>query len=139
MAIIELKDASPLKPTTAPSAGLVAGAGAVVGVAALAASSCCVLPMALAGLGATGAVFSSLEFLADNRPALLVGAAITLALGWALFFARRRRPPCGDDGQCRRPATIGLASALLGLGSVAVGLATVWEPYVEPALLKFVR
>lgn len=139
MASSELQDTAPVKPATAPSAGLIAGAGAVAGVTALAASSCCVLPMALAGLGATGAVFSSLAFLADNRPALLVGAAITLAIGWALFLNRRRQPSCGVDGRCKKPAATGLVSALLGLGSVAVGLATVWEPYVEPALLKFVR
>ncbi len=134
----ELGKSSTTEPLPAPSTRLLAGTGAVVGIGALVASSCCVLPIALAGLGATGAVFSGLAFLADIRPLLIAGAAGMLALGWAFFFWRRRRPSCDGD-TCAKPGTSRRTIGLLGFGSLVVGLALVWGPYVEPALLRLAR
>lgn len=90
MTSAELEQSRTTKPLPAPSTSLLAGTGAVVGIGALVASSCYVLPIALAGLGVTGAVFSGLAFLADIRPFLIAGAAAMLAVGWAFFFWRRR-------------------------------------------------
>ncbi len=124
-------------PLPAPSTSLLAGTGAVVGISALVASSCCVLPIALAGLGVTGAVFSGLAFLAGIRPFLIVGAAAMLALGWAFFFWRRRGASCDGD-TCAEPRQSVRTIGLLGFGSLVVGLALV-GPYVEPALLRLTR
>ena len=66
----DLGQSTHAEPLPAPSTGLLAGTGAIVGIGALVASSCCVLPIALAGLGATGALFSGLAFLAGIRPLL---------------------------------------------------------------------
>lgn len=123
----------------APSTGLLAGTGMASGLGALLASSCCILPMALAGLGATGAIFSGLALLADFRPVLLGGAAILLTLSWALHLWRRHRPVCSADGSCAAPATSTRTTVTLGLGSVFVGLALAWAPYIEPILLKLLR
>ena len=139
MTSTELGKSSTPEPIPAPSTGLLAGTGAVVGLGALIASSCCVLPMALAGLGVTGAIFSGLAFLADIRPLLLGGATVMLALGWAFFFWRRRAPVCNVGRACAVSATSARTATLLGFGSFIVGLALVWEPYVEPVLLKLVR
>ena len=125
-------------PLLAPSTDVVAGTGAIVGVGALIASTCCVLPMALAGFGVTGAVFSGLAYLADIRPLLIAGAAVTLTLGWSFFFWRRRRPNCHGDA-CARPERLGRTIGMLGFDSLVVGLALVWGPYVEPVLLKLAR
>ncbi|KPH77823.1 MULTISPECIES: mercuric transporter MerT family protein [Bosea] len=138
MTSAELGKSSTTKPLPAPSTGVLAGTGLVVGAGALIASSCCVLPMALAGLGVTGAVFSGLAFLADIRPFLIAGAAVMLALGWAFFFWRRRRARCDGD-TCAKPERSGRTMGLLGFGSLVVGLALVWGPYVEPALLRLAR
>jgi len=138
MTSAELGKSSTTKPLPAPSTGALAGTGLVVGAGALIASSCCVLPMALAGLGVTGAVFSGLAFLADIRPFLIAGAAVMLALGWAFFFWRRRRARCDGD-TCAKPERSGRTMGLLGFGSLVVGLALVWGPYVEPALLRLAR
>ena len=62
--------------TPTPASGWLAGIGATVGFGALAASSCCVLPLALAGLGTGGAVFSGLEVLANWRLFLQGSAAM---------------------------------------------------------------
>ncbi len=138
MTSAELGQSGSTKPLPTPSTGVLAGTGAVVGAGALIASSCCVLPMALAGLGVTGAVFSGLAVLADIRPFLIAGAALMLALGWAFFFRRRRGARCDGD-TCAKPERSGRTIGLLGFGSLVVGLALVWSPYVEPALLKMVR
>jgi mercuric ion transport protein len=119
--------------------GLFAGAGALVGLTALVSSSCCIVPLALAGLGATGAVFSGLEFLADIRPYLLGGAALALIAGWWLYFSRRRSVACNGDGACAAPRTSWRTKGFLALGSAFVGLSTIWEPYIEPVLLRWMR
>lgn len=134
----DLGQSTHAEPLPAPSTGLLAGTGAIVGIGALVASSCCVLPIALAGLGATGALFSGLAFLAGIRPLLIAGAAGMLALGWGFFFWRRRRPSCDGD-TCAKPGTSRRTIGLLGFGSLVVGLALVWSPYIEPALLKLTR
>jgi mercuric ion transport protein len=138
MTSTELGQPGTAQPLPAPSTGLLAGTGTVIGIGALIASSCCVLPIALAGLGATGAVFGGLAFLAGIRPPLLAGSAVLLALGWALYFRRRRRPSCDGD-TCARPGASSRTTWLLGFGSLVVGLALAWGPYVEPVLLKLVR
>jgi len=138
MTSTELGKPRTAEPIPIPSTGLLAGTGAVVGISALVASSCCVLPIALAGLGVTGAVFSGLAFLADIRLLLIAGETGMLALGWAFFFWRRRRPTCDGD-TCAKPRTPRGTKWLLGSGSLVVGLALVWEPFIEPALLNLTR
>ncbi|WP_409567372.1 mercuric transporter MerT family protein [Methylobacterium sp. J-092] len=121
-----------------PSGSWFAGLGTVAGLGALAASSCCALPVALLGIGATGAVFSGLAMLASIRPLLLGGAALALLVGWALFF-RSRATTCAMAGPCASTGSSRRTVALLGLGSALVALALVWEPYLEPVVLKAIR
>lgn len=125
------------KPTV-PSTGWIAALGAAAGLGALVSSSCCVLPLALAGLGAGTAVFSGLEMLANWRPFLLGGAGLVLLTAWAMFF-RGRSAVCRTGSTCAAAITSRRAVMLLGLGSAFLALALVWEPVVEPILLKFMR
>ncbi|MGU9982486.1 mercury transporter MerT [Phreatobacter sp. HK31-P] len=134
-----LAEADPPAAIPAPPTGLLAGAGTLVGMTALVSSSCCVVPLALAGLGATGAVFSGLLLLAAIRPYLLGVAALTLLAGWWLYFSRQRLAACNSDGKCAAPVTSWRMISFLMLGSTFVGLATIWEPYIEPILLRLVR
>jgi mercuric ion transport protein len=133
------------RPASGPRDGLpvssgnwFAGLGTVAGLGALAASSCCALPVALAGLGATGAVFGGLAMLASIRPILLGGAALALLMGWALFF-RHRATACDMAEPCARTGPSWHTPGLLGLGTALVGLALAWEPYLEPIVLKAMR
>ncbi|MGH1572324.1 mercuric transporter MerT family protein [Methylobacterium oryzae CBMB20] len=119
----------------APSGSWLAGLGAVAGLGALAASSCCALPVALAGLGATGAVFGGLAMLASIRPVLLGGAALALLVGWGLFL-RRRATACDMAGPCTSTGPSRRTAASLGIGTALVTLALVWEPYLEPVVLR---
>lgn len=105
---------------------------------ALAASSCCALPIAIAGLGATGAVFSGLHLLVELRPFLLGGAALALLIGWGMMF-RHRAPACAASGPCGGKRVGWRTAALLGTGTILVGLAAIWEPYIEPVVLRVMR
>jgi mercuric ion transport protein len=118
--------------------GWLAGLGTIAGFGALAASSCCALPLVLAGLGAGSAVFSGLEVLANWRPLLLGGAVVIVLAAWVLLF-RRRSVACNIDGSCSAYAASKSARVLLSLGPVFVVLSVVWDPYIEPFLLKLVR
>lgn len=121
-----------------PSTGWIAALGTAAGFGALVSSSCCVLPLALASLGASTAVFSGLEVLANWRPFLLGGAGLVLLAAWAMFF-RGRSAVCRTGSICAAAAPSRHTAVLLGLGSAFLALAFVWEPFVEPILLKFVR
>ena len=137
--------AAPARPALRPrerlpvrTGGWFAGLGTVAGLGALAASSCCALPVALAGLGATGAVFGGLAMLASVRPFLLGAAALALLAGGALCF-RRRAAACALSGPCASTQSSRRTAALLGRGSALVALAIVWEPYLEPMVLRAMR
>lgn len=121
-----------------PSTGWLAALGTAAGLGALVSSSCCVLPLALAGLGASTAVFSGLEVLANWRPFLLGGALLVLLTAWALFF-RQRSAVCRTGSTCATAFPSRNTAMLLGLGSAFLALAFVWELFVEPILLKLVR
>lgn len=82
----------------------------LAGVAALLASTCCVLPLALAIVGVTGAWIRALRWLEPYSDALLVLALGALgAAGWQLW-GRRQRSGSGavcaaDDAACRAAGT----------------------------------
>jgi mercuric ion transport protein len=110
----------------------------VAGFGALAASSCCVLPLALAGLGAGSAVFGGLEILAIWRPLLLGVAVVVVLAAWILLF-RGRSVACNVDGSCSAYTASKSARVLLGLSTMVVALSIAWDPYIESFLRKFVR
>ncbi|MGE4172165.1 MAG: mercuric transporter MerT family protein [Methylocystis sp.] len=122
----------------APATGWFAWVGTAVGFWALAASSCCALPLALASVGVTGAALGGLELLASLRPFLLGGAALAIAIGWFLFF-RRRVAACDNADVCVAPGSPKRTAAFLAVGTALIGAAAIWQPYVEPILLQFMR
>lgn len=134
--LAEIAKPSTLNP---PPTRWLAGTGIIAGLGAVIASSCCVLPLALAALGVTGAAFSGLEFLVGIRPFLLGGAVVVLLAGWGLFFWKKTPPSCNGEGGCMPPSRAGRTIILLAFGTAIVGLALVWQGNIEPALLKMMR
>jgi mercuric ion transport protein len=95
-------------------------AGGVLG--ALAASSCCILPLVLFGLGVSGAWIGHLTRLAPYQPYFIAGTAGCLGLGHWLRYRRRKRA-CGEGEACGRPlpdrsVTIGLILATVLVAAV---------------------
>ncbi|WP_236571439.1 mercuric transporter MerT family protein [Rhodovarius lipocyclicus] len=107
-----------------------AAAGGVLG--ALAASSCCILPLALFSLGVGGAWIGTLTALAPYQP---IFAAFTLAvLGFGFWRVYGARPACAANAACARPLPRGMVKAGLWFATVLTGAALAF-PFVADALL----
>lgn len=128
--LTDLRSKLDRKPTA--SAGAAAGrtqkllaAGGVLG--ALAASSCCLLPLAFFSLGVSGAWIGNLTGLAPLQPYFIAFTAACLGGGYWLTY-RSRRTACMDGAACAKPvgsrfvmAGLVLATILVA-GALAVGL-----------------
>jgi mercuric ion transport protein len=82
---------------------------------ALAASSCCIVPLALFGLGVSGAWISNLTELAPYQPYFIAGTVACLGGGYWLRY-RSRKMACVKGEVCALPlpnwiATIGFIFA----------------------------
>lgn len=98
-------------------------AGGVLG--ALAASSCCVLPLVLFGLGVSGAWIGNLTRLAPYQPYFLTATAACLGVGFWLRW-RSRKSACAEGAACARPlpnraVTVGfILATTLVVGALAL-------------------
>jgi mercuric ion transport protein len=93
--------------STTESASLFASllllAGGLLG--AVAASSCCLVPLALFGVGISGAWIGNLTRLAPYQPYFLGLAGASLVAGyWRVW--RARRTACADGAVCARPLPV---------------------------------
>jgi mercuric ion transport protein len=86
-------------------------AGGVLG--ALAASSCCILPLVLFGLGISGAWIGNLTQFAPYQPYFIGATAACLGSGYWLLY-RSRKMACADGEACARP----LPSRIVKLGLI---------------------
>lgn len=117
--------------------GSMTALGAVTGLGALAASSCCVLPLVLGGLGASAGVFTVLGVLAPLRVPLMAVSVVAVVTGW-FFYAQRRRAACAPDGSCTAPRRSPAALVLLSLATVLI-VAAAGGGSFEPTLIKMLR
>jgi mercuric ion transport protein len=90
---------------------------------ALAASSCCIVPLVLFGLGVSGAWIGNLTRLAPYQPYFIAATVACLAGGYGLLY-RSRKAVCANGEVCARPlpnriVTIGLIlSTVLVIGAL---------------------
>lgn len=125
----ETADTSPM--SEAGRQRLVA-AGGVLG--ALAASSCCIIPLILFSLGIGGAWIGNLTPLAPYKPFFVAGTTGVLGYGFYLVYWKPRRA-CADDAACARPARSRLVQFALWTATVLVAAAFAFD-YVAPLLLS---
>src|SRR6266851_1002406 len=101
---------------------MLVGAGIV---AALAASSCCILPLVLFGIGVSGAWIANLTRLAPYQPYFIAATLACLGGGYWLVYRSATRA-CAEGEACTRPlpnriVKIGLVfSTTLGIAALAV-------------------
>jgi mercuric ion transport protein len=108
-----------------------AAAGGVLG--ALAAMSCCVMPLLLFTLGISGAWIGNLAALVPYQP-IFVGVTLAfLATGYYLVY-RKPRVACAEGEACARPLPRRGVKLALWTATVLVASALAF-PYVAPALL----
>ena len=107
--------------------GIAAAAGSLF--AALAASSCCLLPLVLFTMGAGGAWIGTLVHLAPLQPYFI--AATVGCTGVGCWLVYRSRIACSHGGTCRTPVTDGFVKSTLALATVLVVLAVCFN-FVAP-------
>jgi mercuric ion transport protein len=97
--------------------------------AALAASSCCVIPLVLFTLGVSGAWISRLTALAPYQPLFVV---LTFGfLTWGFWMVYRKPKIVCAEGYCARPISDRIAKTGLWIATVLIALALSF-PYVAP-------
>ena len=99
--------------------GLIA-AGGLLG--ALAASSCCILPLALFGLGVSGAWIGIFTRLAAYQPYFIVATFAFLGYGYWLVY-RTSTLACTDGEACARPLPNRIVKTSLILATILVAAA----------------
>ena len=92
-------------------------AGGVLG--ALAASSCCIAPLALFSLGISGAWIGNLTALAPYQPYFIAATLICLGYGYWLVY-RPRKVACAEGAACVKPLPNRLVMFGLILATVLV-------------------
>ena len=106
-------------------------AGGILG--ALAASSCCILPLVLFSLGISGAWISNFTALAPYKPYFAAGTLALLGYGYYLVYVKPKQV-CAD-GSCARPLPNRLVKSSLWIATVLVVVALAFD-YIAPLLLK---
>lgn len=121
----------PAAPKWFAAFGLVAGVGAII------ASSCCVIPLGLAAVGAGASIFGGLEMVAEWRVPLLSLSGLAIAGGWGAWWFKQP-VACEPWTSCATPQRSRSTLALLLCASTIVLAAASWD-YIDPVLLKLIR
>jgi mercuric ion transport protein len=101
---------------------------------ALAASSCCILPVALFSLGISGAWIATFTQLAPYKPVFVAVTAGFLGSGYWLVYQSSRQV-CAGDQACARPLPGRLVMAVMVAATVIV-IAAFGIDFVAPYLLS---
>jgi len=95
-------------------------AGGMLG--ALAASSCCILPLVLFSLGVSGAWIGNFTWLAPYQPYFIAATLLLLGSGYWLVYRSGTRT-CSEGETCARPLPNRLVKATLILATMLVAAA----------------
>jgi mercuric ion transport protein len=126
-----------LSPHPSNSLRWLAGAGLVTGLGAVVGSSCCVLPLGLATLGAGAGVFGVLNEVAAWRIPLLAVSAMAVVSGWGSWWMKRREA-CDVASYCTTQNREKSTVLLLIPVSIIVTAAASWA-YIDPLLIRIIR
>lgn len=109
-------------------------AGGILG--ALAASTCCIVPLILFSLGVSGASIGNLTALEPYKPIFIV---ITLGfLGYGYWMVYRKPKACAEGEACARPLPNRLVKSALWASTFLIVIALFWNwiaPVIAPILL----
>ena len=102
---------------------------------AVASASCCIVPLVLFSLGATGAWIGRLSSMYPYKWYFFAATAAFLAGGFYMVYRRRPADECEAGASCATPLGERINKAVLWSATVLV-LAAVAFPYVAPAFLE---
>ena len=103
-------------------------------LAALVASSCCILPVLLFSLGVSGAWIGNLTQLAPYKPVFVVATLAFVGGGYWLVYRASKRA-CADGEACARPLPNKIVKFVLIVATVIVVAAFGFD-YLAPYLLS---
>ena len=106
--------------------------GAVLG--ALAASSCCIVPLALFSLGLGGVWIGNLTALAPYQPIVVAATLAFLGAGFYLAYRQPKAADCDPESLCATTRSNRLVKSALWGSSVLVVAAVAFN-YMAPYLL----
>jgi mercuric ion transport protein len=95
---------------------------------AIAASSCCVLPLAFVSVGVSGAWIGNLTALAPYQPYILALTLVMLGYGFYCVY-RRSRAACSETN-CERPLPSRAVKLGLWVGAILVVVALIFPRIV---------
>lgn len=108
--------------------------GGILG--ALAASTCCIVPLILFSLGVSGAWIGNLTALEPYKPIFI---AITFGfLGYGYWMVYRKPKACAEGETCARPLPNRLVKSALWASTFLIVIALFWNwiaPVIAPILL----
>ncbi len=107
-------------------------AGGLLG--ALAASSCCILPLALFGLGVSGAWIGNFTRLAPYQPCFIAATLAFLGYGYWLVYRSSKRA-CADGEACARALPNRIVKTSLILATILV-VAALGLDFIAPLFLN---
>jgi len=107
-------------------------AGGLLG--ALAASSCCILPLVLFGLGVGGAWIGNFTRLAPYQPYFIAATLAFLGYGYWLVYRSSTRA-CADGEACTRPLPNRIVKTSLILATILV-VAALGLDFIAPLFLN---
>ena len=107
-------------------------AGGLLG--ALAASSCCILTLALFGLGVSGAWIGNFTRLAPYQPCFVAATLAFLGYGYWLVYRSSTRA-CADGKTCARPLRNRIVKTSLILATILV-VAALGLDFIAPLFLN---
>ncbi len=106
--------------------------GGILG--ALLASSCCILPVVLFGLGISGAWIGTFTQLAPYQPYFVAAALACLGAGYWLM-RRSEKATCSEEELCARPLPNRVVQLVLIVATLLV-IAAIGFDYAAPYILS---
>ena len=101
---------------------------------ALAAASCCIMPLVLFGLGVSGAWIGNLTGLAPYQPIFVTASLACLGAG-AWLIRQESKRPCAEGEACARPVPNRLVKAALIVATLLV-VAAIGLDFLGPLFLN---
>jgi mercuric ion transport protein len=103
-------------------------------LSALAASSCCIIPLVLVFFGVSGAWIGQLTSLSTYQPIFVVITLSFLSCGYWMVY-RKTKANCTQDATCSHPLPNKLVKIGLWFSTALIALALAW-PYIVPLILN---
>lgn len=130
----EITSAATIEPASdddSSKAKLIA-AGGILG--AIAASTCCIIPLVLFSLGVSGAWIGQLTALSAYQPMFITITLGFLGYGYWLVY-RKPKIACAEGEACARPLPNVIVKSGLWFATALILLAFAW-PYLVPLILE---